>query len=390
MKKEVGRLVLIIFAIFLLSAIPFASALTLNDVGNFFSDIYNNLQKRVTGYAIYAESGCYSGTVLYLNGEGLNDSSGFGNNVVKSKVTFKNGILGNGFYFDGKNSFLEIKDSQSLSTKDAVSISAWVYLSKLPTSKEKYYTIISKSAFTNSLLVDSSGKLQFYLDTKNRLVSKGKISLNKWTHVLFTFDGKNAQFYINGKKDKAILSYKSKKALVVNKLPLRIGEETTSNYAYPFNGRSDEIAVFNRALSLGEIAEIYNSGIGKPICSVENLPLKLSLDFPKNGSVNAIDGEMLIEASTNRDAACSYGLFQQVSKLELSNMQKTGGKKHTQLITELQNNQNYILVVECSAGDKTVRNQTEFKVSVPVLRGKMGILIDNEIYGEGGQIKLVK
>jgi len=90
------------------------------------------------------------------------------------------------------------------------------------------------------------------------LVSVGSIPANQWTHVAATYDGSKMRVYINGALD-------SQKAYSYGIFPgtndlaigAFVGGVPAGQYAYPFAGRIDEPAIFNRALSPSEIQQIY-------------------------------------------------------------------------------------------------------------------------------------
>ena len=92
-----------------------------------------------------------------------------------------------------------------------------------------------------------------------------------WQHSLYTFDGSNLKFYLNG-----LLQWSQTNALPIlnSGFPLSIGCRLVFNnpdiaYGY-WNGKLDDIGIWNRALSPQEITNIYNS----------QLPTQTSLCLP--------------------------------------------------------------------------------------------------------------
>ena len=77
-----------------------------------------------------------------------------------------------------------------------------------------------------------------------------------WYHVLATYQNSGdgiKRVYLNGQLIKQA-SIGSKNA--ANNSPLRIGSEFNRNY---WNGKIDDIRIYNRALSVGEVKALYDS-----------------------------------------------------------------------------------------------------------------------------------
>ncbi len=82
-----------------------------------------------------------------------------------------------------------------------------------------------------------------------------RVALNEWAHLVGTYDGTTASFYVNG-----ALSATTTTPFVPNlSYGLRLGagatEDLTGNFFFP--GRIDEVAVYNRALSEGRVQSHY-------------------------------------------------------------------------------------------------------------------------------------
>ena len=79
------------------------------------------------------------------------------------------------------------------------------------------------------------------------------LALNTWTHVAMVHDGVKDIIYING----APANEKNAAgALDKTKHPLGIGYDPIDNGGF-FDGSLDDVKLFNRALSAGEIAALY-------------------------------------------------------------------------------------------------------------------------------------
>lgn len=87
------------------------------------------------------------------------------------------------------------------------------------------------------------------------LKSTTSIVANTWYHVTGTYDGANMVIYINGKAEGSPLAITAPYSDDTTNLLVRIG-----NYygGAAWNGAIDEVMIFNRSLSAGEISQIYN------------------------------------------------------------------------------------------------------------------------------------
>jgi len=61
--------------------------------------------------------------------------------------------------------------------------------------------------------------------------------------------------------DNAVIASGSAGAIPATSAPLLLGRRDGSQ-EFPFLGRMDEIAIWNRSLNAGEIAQLYNNGNG--------------------------------------------------------------------------------------------------------------------------------
>ena len=78
---------------------------------------------------------------------------------------------------------------------------------------------------------------------------------NKWIHLTVIHDGKETvSFYING----AFNSVAKLKIGFVNEINVRVGDDGKDHRGA---GAIDELAIFNRALTEGEIKELMRGGV---------------------------------------------------------------------------------------------------------------------------------
>ena len=226
---------------------------------------------RVGQSEIAASSGCV--LLLHMNeGSGLvaSDASGYGSNGTFGAATsWTTGKFSNALSFNGTSSSITVDNSASLNPAN-ITAEAWVY----PTGKDGEQEIMEKrsSGGFNLMVFGASGIYNVVANVKGPgaaenggqvYVSYGTISANIWSHLAMSYDGSYIRMYVNGE-----LVASSQTIATVNITgspnPLLIGKgnEWEGNFFW-FQGKIDEAAVFNRALSPEEIAAHYYSGAVK-------------------------------------------------------------------------------------------------------------------------------
>ncbi len=244
-----------------------------------------NLTQRIEGLPIIAgEKSNNTKGIMQATKAGLvawypfngnaNDMSGNNNHgkVFGAKLTNDRfGKSENAYYFDGKNDYIEIQNSESLNPQKKLTIALWIKIDKTTniwspilhkggnlskdSANRQYsiwlYNILSVDA---GIAGDESG--QHFVQT-----GAGFISRDEWTFIVLIADRENhkIEFYKNGiiykKFDDKYNNFN------INKSNLRIGwTEEEFKECSPFNGAIDDIRIYSTALSGTEIQTLYKEG----------------------------------------------------------------------------------------------------------------------------------
>jgi YD repeat-containing protein len=193
------------------------------------------------------------------------DSVGTNHGTVTNGATFVTGEVGQCFSFDGVDDRVAIPESAAidLSRMAAWTIEAWVRPTTFDTQARA--TIYSEGLFRVSLGLDQyTGKLESRINNEshdfNVLSSNTALLLNTWSHVALSYDGTSRVLYLNGSETGRRM------ALPINddSTGAAIGDVPHSPNSSRFQGRIDELSIYNRALFPAEVAAIYASGhLGK-------------------------------------------------------------------------------------------------------------------------------
>ena len=181
--------------------------------------------------------------------------------LTPTDCTTVRGKAGKGTLFNGTTSFVDCGNDSSLNITDAITIEAWVY----NTGSINYEHVVGKRTSLDitqyGLIKSNADKIMFEYGKPGggwRAVTGDDFPLNRWAHVAVTINGTAYNFYVYGE------SAGSGNLLTVTysvDAPVYIG--TYGSAGGPtfeqWNGKIDEVRIYNRALSATEIKRNYLS-----------------------------------------------------------------------------------------------------------------------------------
>ena len=165
------------------------------------------------------------------------------------------GKVGGAFNFDG-TVHVRVPDTPALKPAQ-LTAEAWVF----PTAPNGTpQTIIAHGNFGNTWDLRLTNNIpQFWSHGAQGLEGPSAIPLNEWTHLAISFDGVAKRIYVNGIE---VALQGELRALVYSPspVPVTIGSDWSQNEGSArFNGRIDEVSLYNRALTADEVLSIYNA-----------------------------------------------------------------------------------------------------------------------------------
>lgn len=179
--------------------------------------------------------------------------------------------------FDGVDECLLISTTSSIDfiQNSEFTLSAWVKFTSLSVAQTFFFKGMGGSGTNNSIrfYIPTTGRISFIVrasSTADRVRVRtqnltGIINDGNWHHLVVTWDGTvstvaaNALIYIDG----VIGTMDTQTDGLVGAIPpgdawaLSGVENESDNF---WNGNLDEMSIWNKALSLAEVQEIYNSG----------------------------------------------------------------------------------------------------------------------------------
>ncbi|MCX6708574.1 MAG: right-handed parallel beta-helix repeat-containing protein, partial [Candidatus Woesearchaeota archaeon] len=227
----------------------------------------------------------------------MKDFSGYGNSgsCTNCPAYLSAGKVDGAYDFDGTNDAVRIPYNQNLAMvgKD-FTIASWIYMDAEP--DDWLGSIFSKATggagvVTNGYVFsirgsnDGTNKNKLWANIMNAtgfIESPGNtvLSVNKWYHAVMTYSysTRAVNFYLNGQPDGGFTSDRDitdSGATSVTEIGRGVDYD-----GYAFNGKIDEVHVFNRSLSVTEIKTLYKKGA----------PPQQTVDYSSYGNTGTVSG----------------------------------------------------------------------------------------------------
>ena len=222
-------------------------------------DSFNPYRQRISQLKI-EDIKSISGLVAYYpfngnaNDESKNNNDGIVHGAILTKDRYSN--INSAYKFDGHNDYIEIPNSSRIDTRYSISIFAWI------NSEGKDGPIVnycSNCWGVHFWIVNGNGLFVRFvrrdLDLTTYLSMGNIILKDQWEFVGATYDYSTgiAKLWHNGRE---IKSLNVGKITLATQFPIRIGFRDGDSRIY--KGEIDDIRIYNRALSIKEIEELYS------------------------------------------------------------------------------------------------------------------------------------
>lgn len=177
---------------------------------------------------------------------------------------YSSGKYGQGLSLNESDQYVDCGNDASLQITGDVSVEAWV--NPAQASDGDADSIVTKLVHSSSkegysLEMDSDNKVAFVVGRSwsdwNYALSDIALSAGEWYHVAGVYDGTNIKIYING-VERGTQPYSN--GIVDSATPLLIGKRSDGR---PFNGEIDEVYVWSKSLTAGEVYQHYASNLRK-------------------------------------------------------------------------------------------------------------------------------
>lgn len=274
----------------------------------------------VIPFTIFSQVDLNSGLLAYYPFSGnANDASGNGNNPIFNNATLTVDYYGNAnsaYYFNGVDNYMEILNNESLNPKELtlcamVNVQGFYYgncynnciIDKGTSDGEagNYSLRFTQSAITNgSCGIQDTINQQFVGYAYNNSTAglyNPPVQKNVWTCVVYTVSADSLKLYVGGN-----LVWKEKKTSDIgsNSYNVFLGRKGDDSFPYWFNGVMDEVRIYNRALTPGEVSAYSVTCVDKTPCN-NWLQVNQEISGVQIGDLDVQGDQITVEAIINRD-----------------------------------------------------------------------------------------
>jgi len=242
------------------------------------------------------------------SGTTAEDSAGGNDGTLVNGPVWTTGQIGGALSFDGNNDSINVPDNDDF-TSNVGTVCAWIKLSGWGENNygriAQHLTGLVKSGNAKGFdwnVRGSTHNIAFGLYNGSSYSTIGSapdsVSLDKWYHVAVVWDGTNVITYIDGSQSGTPVPQ-----TIVPANPstnLLIGTNNAGNYN--FNGKIDDVRIYDRALTADQIEQLYEPGN----CSRPSVPYDPD---PCDGAVGVpIDTELVWNGGGDDcSASCNLG-----------------------------------------------------------------------------------
>lgn len=181
------------------------------------------------------------------------DLSETGNDgVIHGDPEVVEGMVGDALEFNGAGDYVEIPDNPTISELEEFTLSAWIR----PSGLGGWVAVIEKAIHMNwsyGFFIEPDGTLSLEVSQKGNAlvccVGDFVLENDTWYDVVCIYDGSSAQLYVDGDLEGELPAAGT---VHITEFPLTIGSRNGGDF---FPGAIDEVAFWNKAMSLEDVKE---------------------------------------------------------------------------------------------------------------------------------------
>jgi hypothetical protein len=219
---------------------------------------------------IFQTNSCVNGYVGVLQGNAQIGTPGSGCPLAADPAN-------QALLLDGVNSYLTTSLTGQITNQGTVLV--WVYLTAQPSTAGHIFQITSQAQNGNDFdfQIQTDNHTYFFTDSGGSTVYAQALPLNQWHFLAATFITNSTRcIYLDGK----LVASSTAGSHAVNNTAFWIGNNSVFGPRL-FQGRLDEVAVFNRALTASEIAAVYSAALA-PTLNIALQNTNVVLTWPTN------------------------------------------------------------------------------------------------------------
>lgn len=219
-----------------------------------------------------------------------NDISGNNNHGALAgpvaATTDRFGLPNRAYSFNGSNTYILVPASASLnSPTTACTQAGWALLYGVSQVGSGFNPLIMKSSTSENAfmyrMITNPDYVGAAFNNWNTAQSAGQVTpLNTWHHFATVFNGATVRYFFDGVY---IGSQPMAMGIAPDNRPLTIGADFPGIPEY-FNGKIDDVCIYNRALTDADITELYNQATPTAVAgSTPSLSVGYAMPNPSSG-----------------------------------------------------------------------------------------------------------
>ena len=234
---------------------------------------------------LFAQVNLDSGLVAFYPFQGnANDESGNANNgtVIGAVLTTDRfGYDSSAYEFDGTSSYITVLSSPSLESPDTeltqaawIDIYGWSLIGQLDFGPITMKSNSGANSFQYRLSVGEAGINTAINNWNNSVLILDTLNFNEWYFIVTTLKDDTVKAYVNG----ILIGADTLNGTIdPDNRPLEIGRDVPG-LTEVFNGKIDDLRIYNRALNTDEIDSLFNTLPTSVNVNNSNLPLEFELE----------------------------------------------------------------------------------------------------------------
>lgn len=258
--------------------------------------IDNDVRDNLVAYWLFDEA---TGTVAY---DVAGDYDGTIFNALRATSSCQ---ISSCLSFDGSGDRVSASTISDLDT-GKISVSVW-FNSVSSTGARQSVVSIGENSSTGAVLAadNNDGNIHFWIrDSAAGWVDVTyPVNFGEWLHVVGTYDGSVLSLYINGvlKNTKSLTG-----SMLTPTSDTSIGSRNSDDMHW-FNGKIDDVRIYNRALNAEEIKGIYNATVFKRHFYVEDVCRTNDANYNISGTYPCSAGEVKDPSTQKVTAVVEWG-----------------------------------------------------------------------------------
>jgi len=207
------------------------------------------------------------------------DSSGNGNNGdLVGDPAWVVGQIGKALHFNGTTDYVEVPHADSLTVDNEVTVMAWINAERHTYPGQNWQGIMAKGNPRSYSLYTEVGQGLHFSTGGVGTVSSMDVPLNEWVHVCAQVIGGSHQYYLNA-EDAGTGGSGISLPGAADTATVLIGDARDGSRE--FAGMMDDVRIYNRGLTVEEVAEAMKGEV--PTSASSPVPEDLAADIPRDG-----------------------------------------------------------------------------------------------------------